>query len=125
MLYALTSRYFQRPFMKRATLAAKAARGAFKGQAYSELDKLMMLIGALTRRAVLVSNVEIMDFNGDGTDAVAYSEVEAEPLTLEGRLNGKNPWRAKDIEHCEESSIEVQSIAVWWSGVAIATPDRQ
>lgn len=94
-------------------LVAYDDRGAFKGQAYSELDNLMMLIGALIRRAVLVSNGEIMDFNGDGTDAVAYSEVEAEALTLEGRLNGKNPLRAKDIEHSEESSIEVQSIAVW------------
>ncbi|CBT77237.1 hypothetical protein AARI_30350 [Glutamicibacter arilaitensis Re117] len=93
-------------------LVAYDDRGEFKGRGYSELDNLMMLIGAPIRRAVLVANGQIMDFNGDGTDAVAYSEVEAEPLTLEDRLNGKNPLRAKDIEHCEESSIEVQTIAV-------------
>lgn len=85
--------------------------GEFKGGQYNALSELLEELGAPVRRAVLVANEQIMDFNGDGTDAVAYAEVEAEAITLEDRLHGKNPLRAKDIEHCETTSAEVQIIA--------------
>lgn len=92
-------------------LVAYDERGQLKSAQYDALEDLLMEVGAPVRRAVLVANGQIQDFHGDGSDAVPYAEVEAEAITLEHRLIGKNPLRAKDIEHCEESSIEVQTIA--------------
>jgi len=92
-------------------LVAYDDREELKGRMYGELDTLMMQIGTPVRHTVLVANGQIMDFNGDGTDAVAYEEIEAEAVTLDNRLHGKNPLRAKDIEHCEETSTKVQAIA--------------
>ncbi|MGP4994819.1 DUF4192 family protein [Glutamicibacter ardleyensis] len=83
-----------------------------KGAKYDALAELLEMAGAPIQHAILVANDQIMDYDSDETDAVAYSVVESEAIILEALFHGKNPLRAKDIEHCEESSIEVQAIAV-------------
>ncbi|MDV2982476.1 UNVERIFIED_CONTAM: DUF4192 family protein [Actinomycetes bacterium ARC8] len=92
-------------------LVAYDELGTFKGAKHDALIEVLENAGAPVQRTVLVANGKIMNYHGDGTDAVPYSEVETQPIALMGMLNGKNPLRAKDIEHCEETSAEVQDIA--------------
>lgn len=91
-------------------LVAYDELGNFDSAKHDAVANVLEDMGAPIRRSILVADNKISNF--DGTDAEPYSAITSEPITLQGMVTGRNPLRAKDIEHCEESSEEVQTIAV-------------
>ncbi|GAA2943168.1 DUF4192 family protein [Glutamicibacter bergerei] len=65
---------------------------------YEELGDQLAHIGAPIRRAVLVSNGMVMDYEGDGTDAEDWDTVQISPVGLEAHFARTKPaMRMADI----------------------------
>ena len=71
---------------------------------YDELSQRLDLAGAPIAKAVLVTNGQIMDYDGDSTDAVDYAEVYTNPFTLEAMLATGSLRLAEDAPQCTEAT---------------------
>lgn len=71
---------------------------------YDELSQRLDAMGAPIAKAVLVTNGQIMDYDGDSTDAVDYAEVYTNPFTLEAMLATGPTRLAEDAPQCAEAT---------------------
>lgn len=69
---------------------------------YEELGDLLAQAGMPLRKAVLVTDGKIMDYDRDSTDAVDYEEALIEPINLAHMVNAPAPRHADEVPPCHE-----------------------
>lgn len=83
-----------------------------RGDGYRAVAILLARYGIPVNHAVLVAEGKVMDYFGEGENAVDYEEVLKEDIALEAMVSDRKRQLAQDITACTESNATVMATAV-------------